>query len=313
MPQLEGTTDLYKRKPREYMKRLKILWQFSRPHTIIGSVCSITALYILACGGKALSLYLCLYAGTLIAALACNVFIVGINQLEDVELDKINKPYLPLAAGTLSVKNAKLISWISLAVCLVVCLITAWFLSLVIGLILLIGMAYSLPPLKLKQHHLPAALAITLVRGLIVNVGIFLHYQYALYHNFYLPGYIWCVTFFIMAFSVAIAWFKDLPDTEGDDRFHIKTLPVLYSKRNALYGGTSLVCGAYVYVLLWSYFIAAEHKNLLLISHALLFLLFLLNFFSVKLADQHSIKRFYLRFWVFFFAEYILFAGWMLL
>ena len=295
------------------MKQLKILWQFSRPHTIIGSLCSITALYIMACEGKGLGDHLCLYAGTLIAALACNVFIVGINQLADVELDKINKPYLPLAAGTLSRKNALLIIYISLAICIAVCLITSWFLSIVIGVILLIGMAYSLPPLKLKQHHLPAALSITLVRGLIVNVGIFLHYQYALYHNFYLPGYIWCVTFFIMAFSVAIAWFKDLPDTEGDDQFHIKTLPVLYSKRNALLGGTSLVCAAYVYVLAWSYFVAERNAAFLLITHGILFLLFLVNFFSVKLADQKSIKNFYLRFWVFFFAEYILFAGWMLM
>jgi len=295
------------------MKQLKILWQFSRPHTIIGSVCSITALYIMACGGKGLEDHLLLYAGTLIAALACNIFIVGINQLADVELDKINKPYLPLAAGTLSRKNALLIIYVSLAICIAACLITAWFLSIVIGVILLIGMAYSLPPLQLKQHHLPAALSITLVRGFIVNVGIFAHYQYALHRNFFLPGYIWCVTWFIMAFSVAIAWFKDLPDTEGDDRFHIKTLPVLYSRRNALLGGTMLVCAAYIYVLYWSYFIAEKNSAFLLITHGILFFLFLVNYFSVKLADKDSIKNFYLRFWVFFFAEYILFSVWMIM
>ncbi len=292
------------------MKRLKIFWQFSRPHTIIGSVCSITALYIIACGGRHLADHAGLYIATLIAALACNVFIVGLNQLEDVELDTINKPWLPLAAGTLSRKNALLIIYSALIICLVVSFITALFLLLIMGIILLIGMAYSLPPLKLKQHHLPAALSITLVRGLIVNVGIFLHYQYALYNNFYLPGYIWCLTFFIMAFSVAIAWFKDLPDTEGDDRFHIKTLAVLYSKRNALLGGTLLVCAAYIYVLAWSYFTVATNRNYLLITHSILFFVFLLNYFYVKLADKNSIKNFYLRFWVFFFAEYILFAVW---
>ena len=295
------------------MKPLKILWQFSRPHTIIGSLCSITALYIMALGGKDLGAHLLLYAGTLTAALACNVFIVGINQLADVELDKINKPYLPLAGGTLSRKHALIIIYSALAICLVVAFITALFLLLVIGIILLIGVAYSLPPLKLKQHHLPAALSITLVRGLIVNVGIFLHYQHALNNNFYLPGYIWCLTFFIMAFSVAIAWFKDLPDTEGDDRFHIKTLAVLYSRRNALLGGTLLVCAAYIYVLAWSYFAATNNRQFLLITHGVLFLLFLLNYASVKLADKNSMRNFYLRFWVFFFAEYILFAVWAIL
>ena len=290
------------------MKQLKILWQFSRPHTIIGSVCSITALYIIACQGKNLSAHLSLYILTLIAALACNVFIVGINQLEDIELDKINKPYLPLAAGTLSIQHARFIIYTALLIALVVSFIAALFLFFIILVILLIGIAYSLPPLKLKRHHLPAAMAITIVRGLIVNMGIFLHYQYAFYHHFYVPGYIICITVFMMAFSIAIAWFKDLPDTEGDDRFHVKTLPVLYSKKYALRGGTLLVCVAYLYVISWILINLGTNSLFLLGSHFILFSLFLINYFTVNLQDKLSIKKFYLRFWVFFFAEYIVFS-----
>lgn len=295
------------------MKALKILWQFSRPHTIIGSVCSISALYIIACNGINLLQHGWLYTTTLVAALACNVFIVGINQIADVEMDKINKPYLPLAAGTLSRKNA----WVIVSTSLVIALIFAFMASLFyLGLIitiLLIGMAYSLPPFYLKQHHLPAALAITLVRGLLVNLGIFLHFQKIVNGNYYLPGHIWCLAFFIMAFSIAIAWFKDLPDTEGDEKFHVKTLAVLYSKKNALTGGTLLVGAAYVLVLLWSFFYTQKNPWYLMITHGLLFIFFLLNYFSVSLGDKNSVKKFYLRFWVFFFAEYILFAVWVLI
>ena len=295
------------------MKRLLILWQFSRPHTIIGTICSITALYIIACEGKDLSGHFLIYTFTLISALACNVFITGINQVADVEPDKINKPWLPLVAGTLSLKNAKLIIYSALLVCLVAAICTALFLLLLMGVILLVGMAYSLPPFKLKQHHLPAALAITLVRGLMVNVGIFLHFQQILHHNFHLPGYVWCISLFIIAFSVAIAWFKDLPDTAGDERFQIKTLAVLYSRRTALIGGTLIVCAAYVYVLFWGYYEAKANASFLQVSHGILFALFLLNFYGVRLDDKSSIKNFYLRFWFFFFAEYILFALWFLL
>jgi homogentisate phytyltransferase/homogentisate geranylgeranyltransferase len=295
------------------MQPLKILWQFSRPHTIIGSLCSITALYIIACGGKDLSGHLLLYTLTLIAALACNVFIVGINQIADVEMDKINKPYLPLAAGTLSRKNALSIVYAALVICLVVSFFASLFYFGLIIIILLIGIAYSLPPLYLKQHHLPAALAITVVRGLLVNVGIFLHFQKTINGNYDLPGYVWCLAIFIMAFSIAIAWFKDLPDTEGDEKFHVKTLAVLYSKRNALLGGTLMVSAAYVFVIWWSFFRAVVNKDFLLSAHGFLFTLFLLNYSFVKLTDKDSIKKFYLRFWVFFFAEYILFAWWMLL
>ena len=51
----------------------------------------------------------------------------------------------------------------------------------------------------------------------------------------------------------------------------------------------------------------------LIITHGVLFIFFLLNYFSVKLEDKNSVKKFYLRFWVFFFAEYILFAVWVML
>jgi homogentisate phytyltransferase / homogentisate geranylgeranyltransferase len=295
------------------MKALKILWQFSRPHTIIGSLCSITALYIIACGGKNLSSHLLLYTLTLIAALACNIFIVGINQLADVEMDKINKPFLPLAAGTLSRKNALLIVYTALTVCVLFSLAASLFYFELIVLILLIGIAYSLPPLYLKQHHLPAALAITLVRGFLVNVGIFLHFQKKINGVFYVPGFIWCLTFFIMAFSVSIAWFKDLPDTEGDKKYHIKTLAVLYNRKTALWCGGIITAMAYVYVLYWSF--ANEQSNILFlrVAHIVLLVFFLLNLFTVKLQQAASVKKFYLRFWVFFFAEYIVFSIWMLL
>src|SRR5207253_263687 len=48
-------------------------------------------------------------AATLVAALAVNVSIVGVNQITDVEIDRINKPYLPIAAGDLTLPQAKAI------------------------------------------------------------------------------------------------------------------------------------------------------------------------------------------------------------
>lgn len=295
------------------MKAFTIFWQFSRPHTIIGSFCSISALFIMACNGTGLVSHWPLYLFTLVAALACNIFIVGINQIADVKLDRINKPWLPLAAGTLSRKNALIIVYSALIICLVFALLASLFYFLLILVILLIGIAYSLPPLYLKQHHLPAAVAITIVRGLLVNVGIFLHFQKVIRSNYDLPGYIICLTVFIMAFSIAIAWFKDLPDTVGDSEFKIKTFAILYSRKSALTGGTILVAIAYLFVLFWSYYSRVSNSRFLLISHGLLFLLFLINYAQVQIQNKDSIRLFYLRFWGFFFAEYIVFAIWVFL
>ncbi|GKF46874.1 homogentisate phytyltransferase 1, chloroplastic-like protein, partial [Tanacetum coccineum] len=39
-----------------------------------------------------------------------NLFVVGINQLSDIKIDKVNKPHLPLPSGELSVKSGVLIT-----------------------------------------------------------------------------------------------------------------------------------------------------------------------------------------------------------
>jgi homogentisate phytyltransferase/homogentisate geranylgeranyltransferase len=46
----------------------------------------------------------------LVPALLMNVAIVGVNQLYDVEIDKVNKPYLPLASGELSMQQGARLS-----------------------------------------------------------------------------------------------------------------------------------------------------------------------------------------------------------
>jgi homogentisate phytyltransferase / homogentisate geranylgeranyltransferase len=292
------------------MKQLTIFWQFSRPHTIIGSACSITALYLLSLGDKPFTAHATAYWLTLLAAIACNIFIVGLNQLVDIELDKINKPDLPLAAGTMSRDTAKIIIYSCLCIALVAAYAASLLLLVIISVIILIGVAYSVPPVQLKKHHLPAAICITLVRGVIVNIGMFLHFSSIAYNSYSLPGFIIVLTIFIAAFSIAIAWFKDLPDTEGDAVFKFKTFPLLYNKAIALKVGGAFVMAAYLVIIAWAF---TTNNYFLLYSHLLLLALFMVNLFSVKLSDHASVKKFYLRFWVFFFAAYVVFGVWAVL
>lgn len=291
------------------MQQLKTFWQFCRPHTIFGSIFSVTTLYILACNGNMVSYNLTLSI-TLIASLACNIFIVGLNQIIDVDVDKINKPTLPLAAGTIQVQTAKTIILVALFISIVFGFWGSYYLGILILIINSIGYLYSAPPVQLKRHHLPAAISITLVRGLLVNLGMFIHFRYVLYAQAItdpLPSFLLPLTLFIIAFSVAIAWFKDLPDTEGDKQFHFKTLSVLYSKNVALIGGSAMVVLAYLFCIGWSY---TYEQVFLMTSHIILLLLFIANIMTIKLSNAKSIKNFYLRFWVLFFAEYIIFGVW---
>ena len=280
------------------------LWKFSRPHTIIGSIVSIVVLFLLQ-GGQFV-VHFTQLAVTLISALGCNVCITGLNQMVDVELDKINKPELPIAAGKLSMGTAKKIVWISGLIALGAAAILHWVLLLLIAIILLLGIAYSLPPVQLKKHHLPAALAITLVRGVLVNLGMAIHFAVMLHGNFHIQPVIYPLTIFISAFSLAIAWYKDLPDRAGDAHFGYKTFPLLYSPKTALYTGATFVVAAYAWCIFWSY---QQAQSLLMYSLIALNIAFLLHLTTVRLQEQASIRRFYQLFWVFFFATYLSFLS----
>ncbi len=295
------------------MSPLYILWKFSRPHTIIGSFISISTLFIIACRPLPLSQFWLLWFLSVITGLGCNIFIVGINQIADVQIDKINKPYLPLAAGELSITNAYKIIYLSAFISIILATYISFYLTGIVAVSMLIGMAYSLPPFNLKKHHLPAALAITIVRGLLVNIGGYFVFNRIIHQSTEIPNPIWTLALFIISFSIAISWFKDLPDTEGDAKYNIKTLAILYSKKTALIWGTALVLlafGLLIYNNYVLYFISEQtlfSTKLLLLGNIILMLLFIFNVFFVKLKDKISVKQFYMRFWIFFFAEYVLY------
>jgi homogentisate phytyltransferase/homogentisate geranylgeranyltransferase len=293
-------------------------WKFSRPHTIIGSLLSITGLFIISCAESSalhqsdtwtlVDDFSHVYIITLVSALACNVFIVGLNQWQDIEVDRINKPWLPLAAGTISLKQGKIAVWTALIISLATAaLLGSSFLALML-LINGIGAAYSLPPLKLKRHHLPAAIAIVSVRGLLVNLGMTAHFLQQLEGGWRVPLGVWPLALFIVGFSFGIAWFKDIPDTAGDAQFSFKTLAVSMSRKTALWLGVAVVSLSYLLVSASPFVIEMPvQKAVFALSHLGLSLLFIYKASLLNLADAKAIKHFYLFFWALFFLEYLIY------
>ena len=169
------------------MRLPRALWQFTRPHTLIGSALSIPALYLFAAptpGHLSVAQLPCILFA-LAPSLLVNIYIVGLNQITDVEIARVNKPNLPLAAGSLSMQEAKVFAALCLAGGLIVAcgFPSAAFATLPLRQTLLasviIGTAYSLDPIRLKRFPLFAALCILTVRGAVVNVGFFAHARMA--------------------------------------------------------------------------------------------------------------------------------------
>ena len=93
--------------------RFRALYKFTRPHTIRGTILASIAGTIRALtdtpGAIANAQWGAMLPRALIGMVALrlgNAFIVGINQIFDEKIDKLNKPFLPVASGEMSKRFA---------------------------------------------------------------------------------------------------------------------------------------------------------------------------------------------------------------
>ncbi len=293
------------------MLYLSQFWKFSRPHTIIGTSLSVFALYAIALATTNSSIDVAnavQLLGTWIACLCGNVYIVGLNQLYDIEIDRINKPDLPLASGKFSITQGKWIIGITGILAIVLSALLGRWLFATVLTSLAIGTAYSVPPIRFKQFPLMAAICILTVRGCIVNLGIFSHFNRVLIGTDNLPSSIWILTLFILVFTIAIAIFKDVPDLEGDRKYQIQTFTLTLGKpavfnitRGAITLAYILTIGAGVLLL------PTVNPWFFVGSHTALMGLLWWRSQDIDLEAQRSIANFYQFIWKLFFLEYLVF------
>lgn len=289
------------------MRGLRALWAFSRPHTVVGTALSVAGLWAIAVaeGGTAL-------AGPLVlawaACLTANVYIVGLNQLTDLDIDRINKPELPLPAGLLTLAGARRI----VVACLVASLVLAWlagpWLLAAVALSDAIGTAYSLPPVRLKRFAGWAAACIFVVRGVVVNVLIFVHFLEVLAGRAAVPASVWVLTGFVVVVALVIAWLKDVPDMEGDRAFGIRTLSLRLGPRRVFALGVGVLAAAYAAMMAAGLVgVPGVDGPTLVVGHGVLLAVALLAARRVDVGDRRQVRRYYLTVWALFFAEYVVY------
>jgi homogentisate phytyltransferase/homogentisate geranylgeranyltransferase len=278
-----------------------VLWRFSRPHTLIGTSLSIVALYVIADSlQRASNLVDLLW--TLLAGACVNVFIVGINQVEDVEIDRVNKPWLPIAAGDLSLDAAKRIVAVAAIAPLVMAATQGVVEVVAVGVALAIGWAYSSPPLRLKRYPALAAGSITFVRSLVVNLGVWLHVA-----GTPVAAGVWALTAVTIPFSFAIAVLKDVPDIEGDRHFGIKTFSVRLGPGPVLWLGVGALTVAGVGMAIAGPLLLDDANAAVIVAGQLVGIAVLWRWaLRVDPTDPAVFSGFYWRVWQLFFCEYLL-------
>ena len=286
---------------------LRTLWEFSRPHTIIGTTLAVCALYVLATHA-AQRQDPGLWAVVLVASLAVNLYVVGLNQLTDVEIDRISKPYLPLAAGSLRRASAVAIVAVAGSVALLLAGLQGKYLFVAIALILVIGTGYSLPPVRLKRFPLLAAASIVTARAIVANLGVYLAYSAALTGRAQLPGYVLLLVAFMAGFAAVIALMKDIPDVDGDRRHRISTLVLTIGPQRTLRLCQAVLTACYVGVIVAGLVgIPGASGWVLAAAHAAALAVMWLAGARVDGADQDAVRRYYMLIWKLFYFEFVAF------
>jgi homogentisate phytyltransferase/homogentisate geranylgeranyltransferase len=237
-----------------------VLWKFSRPHTIIGSAMAIPSLHMLAATSLSSAFSaqnLLAMAFAMIPACLMNLYITGLNQITDVEIDKVNKPYLPIAAGMLNMRDATVTVVVSLLLSLTMGLshpiLSTPGLNVALWGSAILGTLYSLPPARLKRFPFLAAFCIVAVRGAIINASFFAHAKAAAFGS---TGatVLGCLatdracflsSLFFGVFGLVIALMKDVPDVLGDRMANVKTFSVRIGQKQVFHGMRRLLSGLF--------------------------------------------------------------------
>jgi homogentisate solanesyltransferase len=289
------------------------IWKFVRPHTIRGTLLGTTALVSKVLIENPELIQLSLFPRALLGLLALlcgNGFIVGINQIYDVEIDKVNKPYLPIAAGELSLPMA----W---AFCLATAIGGATIVAMNFGPLitslytfgLFLGTIYSVPPLRLKRFALPAFMIIATVRGFLLNFGVFHATRAALRLPFVWSPPVLFITIFVTVFATAIAVTKDLADIDGDKQFGIETFTTKMGVKNVSYIGSGLLLMNYVFAIGLSVFNPTWFNQKIMITvHAILATYLIAKTRKLEKAGftQSAVQTYYQDVWKLFYSEYLL-------
>jgi chlorophyll/bacteriochlorophyll a synthase len=214
---------------------LRLLFELARPFTLIAPAVGFASGAVTAAGAApptAWTWTLLVYPaiGAAMAAFL-NAASNALNQIYDLEIDRINKPGRPLTSGRLSIRDA----WVFTVAAYGAALLLAWFVApegrhecfWIVVAAVGFTIAYSVPPVRTKQRGLVANVTIAIPRGVLLKVAGWSSVKTAAGLEPWFIGAIFGL--FLLGASTT----KDFADIDGDARGGCRTLPVRFGVRRA--------------------------------------------------------------------------------
>ncbi len=210
------------------------LWlELSRPFTLVAPALGVVSGAITAAGAQprdAWTTDLLFYTGigALMAAML-NAASNALNQIYDLEIDRINKPQRPLTSGRMTIPEA----WVFTLAAYTVALALAWLVApggrhecfWIVLAATVATFIYSCPPLRTKQRGIWANLTIAVPRGVLLKVA-----GWSCVKTIF-GVEPWFIGGIFGLFLLGASTTKDFADMEGDAKGGCRSLPILYGVR----------------------------------------------------------------------------------
>jgi 4-hydroxybenzoate polyprenyltransferase len=155
----------------------------------------------------------------------------ALNQIYDLDIDRVNKPKRPLPSGRLTIPQV----WWFTNITYVLALVLAWLVEpggrhecfWLVAVAVVCTYLYSVPPFRTKRLGIWANITIAIPRGVLLKVAGWSSVKTIFGVE---PWYIGCI---FGLFLLGATTTKDFADMEGDRRGGCRTLPIQYGVRRA--------------------------------------------------------------------------------
>ncbi|MGE0040914.1 MAG: UbiA family prenyltransferase [Vicinamibacterales bacterium] len=217
------------------MSRIRLYFEFGRPFTLLAPALGFLSGGLTAVGAfpaEPLTWDVLQYPllGALMAAVL-NAASNALNQIYDLDIDRVNKPKRPLPTGRISLREAWVYTWITYAIAWVL----AWFVApggrhecfWIVVVATLITFLYSAPPFRTKRLGIWANVTIAIPRGVLLKVAGWSAVKTMAGVE---PWYIGAI---FGLFLLGASTTKDFADMEGDRQGGCRTLPIEFGVTRA--------------------------------------------------------------------------------
>ncbi len=146
----------------------------------------------------------------------------AINQVYDLDVDRINKPDRMIPSGRMSVREAHWVAWVLYAISLALALAINMQCFIIVVIAAALTIVYSMPPMRTKRWGLAANLTIAVPRGLLLRLS-----GWSTAKDIWFAE-AWYIASIFFLFLLGAASTKDFTDMEGDREGGCITLPIKY-------------------------------------------------------------------------------------